>query len=437
MIAVAPHQARPAGAGPSACPGETPAAWPQGDLLRRVRQAIALAQRALQAAQAQPEALPPGPDRPLVLDKVVGEAAMLARFACLAAPHDAALKADVDALARRLAPLARGERVQARICNDPAGAAVHASAHLLLGQIGHPDPRFDRFLDEIIASRCAGGSEYLPNQRLERQWLGQLHGPAHGPIDPADLLASCAGQALDLLGCSTLDLYLFTHVVLYASDMGQRDAAWPRDTRRLGAEADAALAAALDADNLDLAAELLWTWPMLGLPWSATAQFGFELLAAVQDEHGFLPGPEFAPGRSATPEHLLRTSYHATFVMGMLCAVALRPGRAPMLRSPDAERGDEPGAPEPLPQGLLLERATQPRWPAFHASRGRAGREALAPLVVNVALRRAAAASDLGRLRAILEASVGDETLAALPAVQQAASWLLRCGALARLRQQP
>ena len=44
----------------------------------------------------------------------------------------------------------------------------------------------------------------------------------------------------------------------------------------------------------DLAAELLWTWPMLGLPWSAAAIFCFALLAEVQDSHGFLPGPGYS-----------------------------------------------------------------------------------------------------------------------------------------------
>src|SRR6185436_1156553 len=131
----------------------------------------------------------------------------------------------------------------------------------------------------------------------------------------------------DALRASRYDVYAFTHLVLHATDMGQRPVQWPRGGAPLTADAEAALALALDADNLDLAAEVLWTWPMAGLAWTPAAAFAFALLARVQDEHGFLPGPEYRrevgkvgqsgePGAAPWSRHALRTSYHSTFVMG-------------------------------------------------------------------------------------------------------------------------
>lgn len=427
----------------TACP-----AWPQADLLRRIRQAIALTRRTLQVAIAQgdgpqhTEDTRPGGTRPLNLEKVVGEAAMLARCAFLANAGDAALNAEVDGLARDLAPQARGESVQARICADPAGAVGHASAHVCLSDIGHRDARFERFLQEVRATDLGGGPERLPNQLLEWHWLECIgrsasHDPANGLR--VWLAQTCASRPLDVLCSSTIDLYLFTHVVLYASDMGQRAVQWPRDPAQVVAESDASLAAALDAENFDLAAELLWTWPMLGLQWSATAEFAFELLSNVQDEHGFLPGPEFrlahslALSASQRDDYMLRTSYHATLVMGLLCAASGRSGRRPTRRVAMVAGGAGCGA-DPL-LGLLPNRSCQPRWLALHATRCGADRAALAPLLINVGLRRAAAAGDLGQLGRILESALRDAAWSELPAVQQAAALLLRASALARLRQ--
>ena len=427
----------------TACP-----AWPKADLLRRLRQAIVLSHRTLQLAMAQgdgpldPEGIQPGGTRPLILDKVVGEAAMLARCAFVAYAGDAALSAEIDELARDLAPQARGESVQARICTDPAGAVGHASAHVCLSDIGHRDPRFERFLQEIVATEPGGGSERLPNQLLEWHWLECIrksasHGPSNGHCAP--LAQSCASRPLDVLCCSTIDLYIFTHVVLYASDMGQRAVQWPRDSARVVAESDASLAAALDAENFDLAAELLWAWPMLGLRWSATAEFAFELLTKVQDENGFLPGPEFCVAHSlAWPEsrrenYMLRTSYHANLVMGLLCAAAIQSGRGPTRRVTKVA-GSAGCRADPL-LGLLANRSCQPRWLDLHATRCGAVRLALAPLLINVGLRRAAVAGDLGLLGRILESALRNAAWSELPAVQQAAALLLRASALARLRQ--
>ncbi len=172
---------------------------------------------------------------------------------------------------------------------------------------------------------------------------------------------------------------------------------------------EAALAAALDADNYDLAAEVLWTWPMLGLSWTPAAAFGFIVLAAVQDAHGFLPGPGYSAEqhRRLEPEsqdgYLLRTSYHATFVMGILCSVAVHTDAAP----PVAVGGPQQRAGAADDIGVLLpEQRPQPRWRnAFHTLPADE-RDCLATLVLAVALRRARNATDLHLVRKILRVSL-------------------------------
>ena len=416
--------------------------------MRRVQQAIALAHRTLHAAAAEREhgtaattaALGSGVTaagaRPLQFDKVVAESAMLARCAFIANPGDATLAAAVSALALELAPHARGVSVQALVCGDPAGALGHAAAHVYLASIGHADSDFDAFLSNVLAAERVGGPERLPNQQLEWHWLGQIRaGAAATARAERQLLArTCAALPLDVLGSSTLDLYVFAHVVMYASDMGHRAPSWPRDVAATAAEAEAALAAALDADNLDLAAELLWTWPMLRVPWSSSATFAFQLLCAAQDEDDFLPGPGFdRTAAAALPEadraaYLQRTSYHATFVMGILCAAMLRPGRAPRPR-PGLAR-----APGRLTAETAAAPLRTPRWATAHAALDPASRSEMEPFVLDMQLRRAAAAHAYAAMRGLLETTVV-ATWAERPSVRQAVSLLQRVTAMAALAE--
>lgn len=424
----------------------------RADLLRRVHQALQLTGHAMHAAVLQdeqdrkppqaPSAAPPGPDgvRPLVLAKVMAEAAMLMRCAGFLRDEDASVAVAIDRLARQVAPHARSEAVLARLCQEPYRAIEHAAAHVYLCDIGHGDDAFDRFLQELLDAEPIGGAERLPNHALECHWLGQVRTRMAGAadIDAALLARTCVALPLDVLASSTLDLYAFTHVVLYASDMGGRAVAWPRAVDEIAAEAEAALAAALDADNFDLAAELLWTWPMLGLCWSPAARFAFEVLAAAQDEHGFLPGPQYSPPQPGAPpaaahdDFVLRTSYHATLAMGMLCAAALRPGRAPV-PPPAGATAAAACVDRLLP--LLPAVPRTPRWLDAQAGLERGRRRQLAPFVLTLVFRRAAAAHDLPRLRDGLAAALGCD-LTAGPAVRQALSLLRRATALAGLRCQ-
>jgi len=444
MAAASPDATRQAGRSPATTklvPGSRP------DLLRRIHQALHLAGCALQAAAAQDDRSlshdtpsPAGVDavRPLSLAKVTAEAAMLVRCAAFLRHEDAALASALHRLARQIEPLARGEAVRVQLCRTPYRAPEFVAPHLYLCDIGHHDEGFDRFLRELLAGEAVGGTERLPNHTLECHWLEQIRTGAatRQPIDAELLARTCVALPLDVLGSSTADLYAFTHVVLYASDMGARVAPWPRPAGLLAAEADAALAAALDADNFDLAAELLWTWPMLGRPWGASARFAFELLAAVQDELGFLPGPQYVPQQAtmrSEAQHedlVLRTSYHATLVMGMLCAASLRRGQGPGTGT------DDTAVDVHQLDGLLAllpASARSPRWLARQAALAPAQRCTLAPLVLNVLFRRTASTHDLPRLRLGLEAALA-AGLADGPAVAQSLALLRRATALARWR---
>ncbi len=111
------------------------------------------------------------------------------------------------------------------------------------------------------------------------------------------------------------------------SDLGTWPVILPRDPHDVIEDVEALMAAALHADNYDLAAELLWTWPMLRLPWTEFAARVFALLIEVHGRLGFLPGPDFhAQVYAELPPHeaaayAQRTSYHTTLVLGMLCSV--------------------------------------------------------------------------------------------------------------------
>jgi len=385
------------------------------DLIRRSRLAFDIASRTLTAAidhEAQTEHKGrPAPDAgdaplgagPLVLEKVVAESTMLLRSGAFLRQTDDEVACLIDELAQRLIPHARGESVLVALCRDPARALDKAAAHIHLTDLGYHDEPFDRLLAEILEDENVGG-ERLPNHDLERRWLKNIWlGVSQGPMVDADLLGrTCIARPLDALGSATSDLYAFTHVVLYASDMGRKPIALPRPASEIVADAEAALAAAVDADNFDLAAELLWTWPMLGLPWSPAAIFSFGLLADVQDIHGFLPGPGYSArvcadlNENQRDDYVLRTSYHATFVMGFLCLAALQSGLRPPVAAPS--KGSSARAIDSI-MPLLKADSRNSGWHSRFVQLDAGCRESLAEFVLTIALRRARAAHDLELVR--------------------------------------
>jgi hypothetical protein len=423
--------------------------WGRGDLIRRVQQALDLAGSALTAAVDPQRRRGPTREmslgklddrhddevRPLVATKVVAEASMLLRSADFLRHTDDQIARVSEDLAHRLVPHARNRSVLSALCQEPAFAFEHATAHIHLRDLGFPDGPTDGLLAEIDQGKDVGGPERLPTQVLERQWLTRIwsRDAAERRATPDAVDRTCIASRLDALGSSTLDLYAFTHVVLYATDMGRRSIQWPRSTDDIAADAEAGLAAAVDADNFDLAAELLWTWPMLGLPWSPAATFGFGILASAQDGSGFLPGPGYSASehfrlpKKDRAEYMLQTSYHATFVMGFLCAAALRSGDLP----PTAVASAKTSGVIDLIIPLLGTPSRIPNWWQALMDLDESRREPLAEFTLTIALRRAASNHDLELVRECLRIAASRRLDG--PAVDQSLALLRRATKLGQI----
>ena len=242
---------------------------------------------------------------------------------------------------------------------------------------------------------------------------------------------SSLGRPVDVLRCTTQDGYVLTHAVMHGTDLGSWSIPHPRPVDELLADLDALLGIALDADNLDLTAELLWSWPMLRLPRTPAARFAFDVLAHAQRQHGFLPGPGFEPAtHAALPDaaghaYVLRTSYHATLVFGILCAAMLATDT-----TTDLPRGSGP-----LRTTLRAGRRGAGAHLAARAAHCRRP-DGLGRMLLAIALRRASDRSDLAAVRRLLELALALD-LADGQAVRQSVSLLRRGTALARRKRRP
>ena len=280
-------------------PAKSASRWNQSDLIRRVINAIDLARQAIRTIveidSVQEETATPSISSGRFLrEKVVSETAML--LLCLEPIRelDERIGEHFEVLANLLIPLARHKDVLAAICLDPGQARDHAVPHVLLSRLGYPDQDVDDLLSESLAMGADFGPERLPHRRLEQEWLARVWKVGEPHKRHAKLMAdSMLGRPMDALGSTRFDIYAFTHAVIYASDLGGRPVALPRTRAAITADADAALAYSLDSNDFDLTAEVIMTWPMLRLAWSATATFAFGIIAQVEDSVGFLPGLAF------------------------------------------------------------------------------------------------------------------------------------------------
>jgi hypothetical protein len=194
------------------------------------------------------------------------------------------------------------------------------------------------------------------------------------------------------------------------------------------ADADAALARCLDDQDYDLAGEVLLAWPLTGRSWGATATFGFRVLAHVEDQAGFLPSTGTRLDRLSMlqgdnrAKYLVATAYHTAYVMGLLCAAALQPGRAPptMIRSASAT----PGVGRLFLAKLDPDRQ-RPHWREEIDQLSGPEQDSLATMLLTIGLRRSVIQRDFDRLHKFLE--VGSAAgLTDVPAASQAAELLAR-----------
>jgi hypothetical protein len=175
---------------------------------------------------------------------------------------------------------------------------------------------------------------------------------------------------------------------------------------------------ALVIEDYDLAAEALMAWPLTSTPWSSAATFGFRVLASLEEKVGFLPAGRLASKRllemagDEKTKHALASSYHTAYVMGMLCALCLKPGMAPPFEIVDPLSSSE------LVDGLhALTRKTGAHWEQVFESLSLNEQSALAPFLLDVAIIQSNGRGEFGQLASLLEIAVqngmADTTLCA------------------------
>jgi hypothetical protein len=367
-------------------------------------------------------------------DKAVAETAMLLLCVDPIKRLDAEIERRFHAIARRLVPYARSADKLAAICLEPGWARDHAFAHVMLGRIGYTDQRFDDLFAESLRADAFFGPERLPHRRLEQEWLARLAAKEAAPSDAGSIADTMLARPVDVLTSTRADYYAFTHAVMYATDLGVRRIDPPRESASIAADADAALAFSLDADDYDLTAELLLTWPMLDLPWSDTAIFACGILLDVEADLGFLPGAAFNRARYDTSvgnerlRYAVATSYHSAYVMGILCATAVRRRTIPPTCIAGAHRGAGAAA------MLLPEFGDAGERPAWRAAFDRLTpdrQDALASMLLAMLLQRARGRYDFRLMRTALEVALATDCVEG-PAPGQAAALLRRVTMLQR-----
>jgi Domain of unknown function (DUF6895) len=362
-------------------------------------------------------------------EKIVAETALLLLAASTVSDEEVAVL--VDELVKELVPHARSDRMLLGMVLDPAAAWDYAQAHVFLTRLTHADAGFDKVLAVSQVAQAAHGRERVPHRVLEQNWLrAGLTAATSGdvPVVDHDVLV----HPIDLLTGTRDDVYAFSHAVMYVGDFGIRPTRFPRPAAELCAEAEGALAWCLDSHDYDLAAEVLLAWPATGMAWSAAATFGFHVLAAVEDSAGFLPSYTVRLDRLTSLEgddhtnHLLATTYHTAFVMGLLCSMALQRGKEPPASIP--VRGAVPGAADQIVP-FLASGERVPHWATEFELRSAVERDALAPLLFSIAVRRCVEARQFTSVRELL-AICHRLGFSDTPMASQTAELLGRLGAL-------
>jgi hypothetical protein len=411
--------------------------WDHADLVRRVLDVLDLALRMVRsvAETSSPRlAAPPNPAVGLLREKVVSETAMLLLCVEPRCGHDVRIRERFETIGALLAPLARHADVMAAICQDPEQARDHAVGHIILSHLGYPDPGFDALLERTLATSPNLRPERLPHRALEQAWLARLCDIVASPTRRTSALVadSMLGRPMDALGSTRVDISAFTQAVIYASDFGRRQIVAPRSHAAIVADADAALAYSLDANDFDLTAEVLLTWPMLGLEWSPAATFAFSILANLQDALGSLPGlvcgeTRYHPPTAADPwSSALTTSCHGTFVMGFLCAAALAPGCEPPAAVTAAGGGGRSTA---ALLALIGGEGLESCWVAPLRALAPDQQDSVAQLLLGIVLRRAGTRSNVKLVRAALQVALAFDLIDG-PAPSQAAALLRRTQAI-------
>ena len=312
--------------------------WSDADLEARLCLALDIAKSTIRRFghqgyidEASP-ALSFGPEKPLAETAMLLYAASAARARPNVARH-------IDEIAGLLGPMARSDRVLVDIALHPALAFKFAVPHVLLTKLGYPDSSFETFLQSCISATVCDGHERALTASFERHWIDRLWSGTNRLAGPRPSLRdSVLNASLDILCGLRDDAYAFTHLIFYCTDFGYDADGLRRRRAMVLTEASSLLARYLDAEDYDLAGEVLLSWPLTGSKWAPVAALGFRVLASIEDQAGTLPGGHSNPARlralagDARIAYALGTAYHTAYVMGFVCAACLRPGRAPPTR---------------------------------------------------------------------------------------------------------
>ena len=313
---------------------------------------------------------------------------------------DQPITARVEALAETIAPLARSESIRRQLVGRVSAAAPKSLAHACLSSIGHTDDQFGRVVTQALTSSAACAAERVPFRILDVAWIRHLILGDQELLDHPVLPLTCLGQGVDLVGANVDAAYALSHTLPYATDFGRLELPSWVDRARQSQLADALIAKALAADDLDL----------LGAPHDgALAPVAVEPDAGLRldSAHGGMARPPDPPRtgdpRAAGPEdeltrrrRVLGTVYHTPLVGGLLMATALWRRHLPRMTSP------QPRLASPCPEDPRSTQPSKPAWRAVWArlSDGDRQRSQVAPWLV--ALHQAVDALDAAGLLALL-----------------------------------
>lgn len=264
-------------------------------------------------------------------EKLIAETTMLI-YAASSSRQRPNVADRIDELALLLAPHARSERVMVDIALHPSVAFKFAVPHILLARLGYSDAGFDDFLRSCVLAQVSNAHDRSPSASLERRWISSLWTGEGAELKwrAGDLTDAILNWPIDTIGGLRDDAYAFTHQLFYWTDFGFRVRRLPRTRSSILAEAESLLARYVDAEDYDLAGEVLLAWPLTRAKWSPSSVFCFRVLASVEDQVGVLPCGNVDMKRLTGLEgddrarYALGTAYHTAYVMGFICAASLR-----------------------------------------------------------------------------------------------------------------
>ena len=376
-------------------------------LLKRLVLALRIGKRTIQYLGADGFSGADLPEGNFAAEKPLAETAMLLYLASRER-SDPGVEEGFNGLVQDLIPYARSKLMALDILRYPSVCLQMATPHILLELLGSTDSQFDDLLHRAEAASVNRGHEVVPYRELEIIWLRSLW---RNEIPGCELEETARKTALaipiDLLNGSREDAYAHTHAIMYYTDFGNWQRPLPRPTEEFLGESAAVLARALIAEDYDLAAEALMAWPLTSSVWSPAAAFGFRVLTSLEDKVGFLPAGPSASKRlrelagEEKTRYALASSYHTAYVMGMLCALSLKPGTA----SPFEIAG--PPFPVTRTEGLqAFLSKTGAHWEQVFQSLSPNEQAALGPFLLDVAIIQSNRKGEFTQMVRLLETAV-------------------------------